>query len=180
LLLSSNLETTLQGKEEDQSYVNYTSYKFKVQFQYPATWIQSEKITNKEKGSDIWVTNYSNKSSAVFWISAGNDTHLGSDLELGIKNLDIILMEKYTNQSYKIIEPPTISTIDGKIAATFLHSFVESIDGIRVEEVQQVWLVYVGTRDYYLIGFKAPYQSFTGINNAQDGDNFIKSIRFLD
>jgi len=143
--LSSNLETTLQGKEEDQSYVNYTSYKFKVQFQYHATWIQSEKITNKEKGSDIWVTNYSNKSSAVFWISAGNDTHLGSDLELGIKNLDIILMEKYTNQSYKIIEPPTISTIDGKIAATFLHSFVESIDGIRVEEVQQIWLVYVGT-----------------------------------
>jgi hypothetical protein len=117
----------------------------KVQFQYPVTWIQSEKITDKDKGSDIWVTNYSNKSSAVFWISGGNDTHLGSDLELGIKNLDIILMEKYTNQSYKIIEPPAISTIDGKIAATFIHSFVESMVGIRVEEVQQIWLVYVGT-----------------------------------
>jgi hypothetical protein len=33
------------------------------------------------------------------------------------------------------------------------------MDGIRVEEVQQIWLVYVGTRDYYLIGFKAPSQS---------------------
>jgi hypothetical protein len=118
--------------------------RFKVQFQYPVTWIQSEKITDKDKGSDIWVTNYSNKSSAVFWISGGNDSHLGSDLELGIKNLDM-MMEKYTNQSYKIIEPPAISTIDGKIAATFIHSFVESMDGIRVEEVQQIWLVYVGT-----------------------------------
>ena len=89
--MSSNLETTLQGKEEDQSYVNYTSYKFKVQFQYPATWIQSEKITNKEKGSDIWVTNYSNKSSAVFWIMRGNDTQLGSDLDQGIGNINITL-----------------------------------------------------------------------------------------
>ena len=89
-------------------------------------------------------------------------------------------MEKYTNQSYKIIEPPAISTIDGKIAATFLHSFVESIDGIRVEEVQQIWLVYVGIKDYYLIGFKAPSQLFTGIENLQARDNFIKSIRFLE
>jgi hypothetical protein len=150
------------------------------QFQYPTTWIQSEKITDKEKGSDIWVTNYSNKSSAVFWISGGNDTHLGSDLELGIKNLDIILMEKYANQSYKIIEPPAISTIDGKIAATFIHSFVESMDGIRVEELQQIWLVYVGTRDYYLIGFKAPSQLFAGNENSEALDNFIKSIRFLE
>jgi len=115
--------------------MDHESYKHKI----------LENTYHKDKGSDIWVTNYSNKSSAVFWISGGNDTHLGSDLELGIKNLDIILMEKYTNQSYKIIEPPAISTIDGKIAATFIRSFVESMDGIRVEEVQQIWLVYVGT-----------------------------------
>jgi hypothetical protein len=163
-----------------EQYVNYTSYKFKIQFQYPATWIQSEKITDKEKGSDIWVTNYSNKSSAVFWISGGNDSHLGSDLEVGFKNLDIILTEKYANKSYKIIQPPAISTIDGKIAVTFIHSFVESLDGIRIEEVQQIWLVYVGPRDYYLIGFKAPSQLFTGIDNSQARDNFIKSVMFLD
>jgi hypothetical protein len=169
-----------QEKEEDQqSYVNYTSFKFKVQFQYPTTWIQSEKITDKEKGSDIWVTNYSNKSSAVFWISTGNDTQLGSDLELGIKNLNVTLMNKYASKSYQTIEPPAISTIDGKIAATFIHTFVESMDGIRVEEVQQIWLVYVGTRDYYLIGFKAPSQLFAGNENSEALDNFIKSIKFL-
>jgi hypothetical protein len=54
------------------------------------------------------------------------------------------------------------------------------VDGIRVEEVQQIWLVYVGIKDYYLIGFKAPSHVFTGIENSQARDNFIKSIRFLD
>jgi hypothetical protein len=170
-----------QEKEDNQqSYVNYTSFKFKVQFQYPATWIQSEKITDKEKGSDIWVTSYSNKSSAVFWVLRGNDSQLGSDLQTGIKNINLTLIKKYVNNSYRTIEPQAISTIDGKIAATFIHSFVESMDGIRVEEVQQIWLVYVGTIDYYLIGFKAPSQLFTGNENSEALDNFIKSIRFLE
>jgi hypothetical protein len=100
-------------------------------------------------------------------------------LELGIKNLDFLMTEKYANQSYKVIELPAISTIDGKIAATFIHSFVERIDGISVEEVQQIWLVNVGARDYYLIGFKAPSQLFTGIENTQARDNFVKSLKFL-
>jgi hypothetical protein len=54
------------------------------------------------------------------------------------------------------------------------------MDGIRVEEVQQIWLVYVGTRDYYLIGFKAPSQLFAEIENSQVRDNFIMSLKFLD
>ena len=169
-----------EQEPQEQHYINYTSYKFKVQFQYPTTWIQSEKLTDKEKGSDIWVTSYNNESSAVFWVLRGNDSQLGSDLQMGIKNINLTLVKKYVNNSYRTLEPPAISTIDGKIAATFIHSFVESMDGIRVEEVQQIWLVYVGIKDYYLIGFKAPSQLFTGIENSQARDNFIKSIRFLD
>jgi len=127
-----------EQEPQEQHYINYTSYKFKVQFQYPTTWIQSEKLTDKEKGSDIWVTSYSNESSAVFWVLRGNDSQLGSDLQMGIKNINLTLVKKYVNNSYRTIEPPAISTIDGKIAATFIHSFVESMDGIRLEEVQQL------------------------------------------
>src|SRR5574341_1947439 len=123
------LEQEQEQEQNNQSYVNYTSYKFKVQFQYPSTWTQSEKLTDKESGPDIWVTNYSKESSAVFWVSGGNDTHLGSDLQTGIKNLNLTLMKKYANNSYRTIEPPAISTIDGMMAATFMHSFVESLDG---------------------------------------------------
>lgn len=178
LLIGTIVLTGCEGLQ--QNYVNYTSYKFKIQFQYPYKWIQSEKFTDKEVGSDIWVTNYSNKSSAVFWITAGNDTHLGSDLQTGIKNLNFTLMKKYANNSYRTIEPSAISTIDGKIAATFMHSFVESLDGVKIDEVQQIWLVYVGSRDYYLIGFKAPSHLFAGVENSQARNDFIKSVRFLE
>ena len=177
LLTGTIVLTGCEGLQHN--YVNYTSYKFKIQFQYPYKWIQSEKLTDKENGPDVWVTNYSNKSSAVFWITGGNDSHLGSDLQTGIKNLNFTLMKKYANQSYRTIEPPAISTIDGKIAATFMHSFVESLDGVNIEEVQQIWLVYVGDRDYYLIGFKAPSQLFAGVENSQARNDFIKSLKFL-
>jgi hypothetical protein len=169
-----------QQEQQEQHYVNYTSYKFKVQFQYPTTWVQSEKLTDEDKGSDIWVTSYSNESSAVFWIVQGNDSQLGSDLEMGIKNINLTLIKKYADKSYQTIEPPAISTIDGKIAATFIHSFVESLDGLKIEEVQQIWLVYAGLKDYYLIGFKAPSQLFTGIENSEARNNFMKSLKFLD
>lgn len=178
LLIGTIVLTSSWGLQ--QNYVNYTSYKFKIQFQYPYKWVQSEKLTDKENGPDIWVTNYSNKSSAVFWITGGNDSHLGSDLQTGIKNINFTLMKKYANKSYRTIEPPAISTIDGKIAATFIHSFVEGLDGVKIEEVQQVWLVYVGSRDYYLIGFKAPSHLFAGVENSEARYNFINSLRFLD
>jgi len=83
-----------------------------------------------------------------------------------IRNINITLEKKYGNKSYQTIEPQVISTIDDEIAATFIHSFVESLDGLNIEEVQQIWLVYVGTRDYYLIGFKAPSQLFTGTEDS--------------
>ena len=180
LVLENCMGLHQQQQPQDQNYVNYTSYKFKVQFQYPTTWVQSEKLTDKEEGSDIWVTSYSNESSAVFWMVRGNDSQLGSDLQTGIKNINLTLIKKYADKSYQTIEPPAISTIDGKIAATFIHSFMESLDGLRIEEVQQIWLVYAGIKDYYLIGFKAPSHLFAGIENSQARNDFIKSIRFLE
>jgi hypothetical protein len=178
LLIGPAVLTDCAGLQEN--IVNYTSYKFKIQFQYPTTGIQSEKLTDKDKGSDIWVTNHSNENRAVVWVLRGNDSQLGSDLQMGIKNINLTLIKKYANKSYQTIEPPAISTIDGKIAATFIHSFVENLDGSKIEEVQQIWLVYAGAKDYYLIGFKAPSQLFTGMENSQARENFIKSLRFLD
>jgi hypothetical protein len=101
-------------------------------------------------------------------------------MDQGIKNINITLMKKYANKSYETIEPQAISTIDGKIATTFIHSFQERLDDVKIELLQQIWLVYVGTRDYYLIGFKAPSQLFTGRENSRARTNFMKSIKFLD
>ena len=64
-------------------YVNYTSYKYKIQFQYPTDWVQSEKLSSHDKGADISVSKFSKENTSngsLFWIVLGNDTTIGSDL----------------------------------------------------------------------------------------------------
>ncbi len=66
-------------------YVNYTSYKYKIQFQYPTNWVQSEKISSRDRGPDISVSKLGNENGSshgsLFWILRGNGTELGSDLQ---------------------------------------------------------------------------------------------------
>ena len=64
---------------QNLNYANYTSYKYKIQFQYPTDWQQSEKIDSRDKGVDIAITKNSNTTMAIFWIILGNGTELGSD-----------------------------------------------------------------------------------------------------
>lgn len=47
MLIGPMVFAKCMGLEEQEHYVNYTSYKFKVQFQYPTTWVESEKLTDK-------------------------------------------------------------------------------------------------------------------------------------
>ena len=83
-------------------YVNYTSYKYKIQFQYPTDWVQSEKLSSHDKGADISVSTLSKENStgigSLFWIVLGNDTAIGSDLKDGLQNVMKMLNE---------VTPPT-------------------------------------------------------------------------
>jgi hypothetical protein len=55
------------GESLALQYVNYTSYKYKIQFQYPTDWVQGEKISIHDPGADISVTELSNiDSSSIF------------------------------------------------------------------------------------------------------------------
>ena len=168
-----------EAKGDALQYVNYTSYKYKIQFQYPTNWQQTEKIDNKDKGVDIAVTKNSNTSMATFWIILGNGTKLGSDLQAGIKNLNESLMNIYKTNAYETIEPPAIITINGQLTATFINSLAYKEDDIVFAFFEQTWLVYVGSKDYYLIGFKAPVSSFNDPENLQVRNQFIKSMKFL-
>ncbi len=47
--------------------VNYTSYKYKIAFQYPSNWVQSEKISSHDRGADISVSK--GGSGIIFWIT---------------------------------------------------------------------------------------------------------------
>lgn len=61
-------------------YVNYTSYKYKIQFLYPTNWVQGERIAPNDIGADISVTSQSYAEPGMLLIVPGNRFGLESDL----------------------------------------------------------------------------------------------------
>ena len=163
-------------------YVNYTSYKYKVQFQYPTDWVQSEKITSHDKGADISVSKLSkeNGNGSLFWIVLGNDTAIGSNLQAGLEHIMKMLNDSNAPNKYEIIQPPSFTTIDGQMAGTFISYSRHRFGDAELKTVEQFWLTYVGSVDYYLMAFIAPIQSFSNPDNVISRNQLINSIKLLD
>jgi hypothetical protein len=165
-------------------YVNYTSYKYKVQFQYPTNWVQSEKITSHDKGADISVSKLSkengNSNGSLFCIVLGNDTAIGSDLQAGLQHIMKMLNDSNAPNKYEIIQPPSFTTIDGQMAGTFISYSRHRFGDAELETVAQFWLTYVGSVDYYLMSFIGPIQSFSNSDNAIVRNHLVNSIKLLD
>jgi len=165
-------------------YVNYTSYKYKIQFQYPTDWVQSEKISSHDKGADISVSKHSKENDtsngSLFWITLGNDTAIGSNLQAGLHHVMKMLNDSNALNEYEIIQPPSFTTIDGQIAGTFISYARHRFGDTELETFEQFWLTYVGSVDYYLMSFIAPIQSFSNSDNAMVRNHLVNSIELLD
>lgn len=161
-------------------YVNYTSYKYKIQFQYPSDWVQSEKISHHDMGADISVSKDGGSNGSLFWIVRGNGTEIGSDLQAGLQHVMKMLNESNAPNGYEIIQPPSFTTIDGQMAGTFISYLRHRFGDAELETVEQFWLTYVGSADYYLMAFMAPIQSFSNPENVMIRSQFINSIKILE
>lgn len=164
-------------------YVNYTSYKYKIQFQYPTDWVQSEKLSSHDKGADISVSKLSKENTSngsLFWIVLGNDTAIGSDLQAGLQHVMKMLNESNSLNKYEIIQPPSFTTIDGQMAVTFISYSRHRFGDAELETVEQFWLTYVGSVDYYLMSFISPIQSFSNSDNTMIRNQLVNSIKLLD
>jgi hypothetical protein len=165
-------------------YVNYTSYKYKIQFQYPTDWVQSEKLSSHDKGADISVSKLSKENGtsngSLFWIVLGNDTAIGSDLQAGLQHVMKILNDSNALNKYEIIQPPSFTTIDGQMAGTFISYSRHRFGDAELETVEQFWLTYVRSVDYYLMSFIAPIQSFSNSDNVMIRNQLVNSIKVLD
>ncbi len=165
-------------------YVNYTSYKYKIQFQYPTDWIQSEKLSSHDKGADISVSKLSKENGtsngSLFWIVLGNDTAIGSDLQAGLQHIMKMLNDSNAPNKYEIIQPPSFTTIDGQMAGTFISYSRHRFGDSELETVEQFWLTYVGSVDYYLMSFISPIQSFSNSDNTIIRNHLVNSIKLLD
>ena len=164
-------------------YVNYTSYKYKIEFQYPTDWVQSEKLSSHDKGADISVSKFSKENTSngsLFWIVLGNDTTIGSDLQAGLQHVMKMLNDSNALNKYEIIQSPSFTTIDGQMTGTFISYSRHRFGDAELETVEQFWLTYVGSLDYYLMSFIAPIQSFSNSDNAMIRNHLVNSIKLLD
>ena len=161
-------------------YTNYTSEKYKIQFQYPTDWTVTEKTSRFESGEDISV-NPPALSKGSFKILYGDEdlvTDYGSsDIQTATYNL----LESFTQgtKEVRIIEKPSFTTIDSQKTGTFLITLEEKYEKYPIKIAAQEWFTFVGDRGY-IIGYVASTGSFDNQENMEIRDYFIKSIKFLD
>jgi hypothetical protein len=82
---------SLMAESSALQYVNYTSYKYKIQFQYTTSWLQGERIAPNDIGPDISVTAESYAEPGILLIVHGNKIGLESDLMTEIGRVENII-----------------------------------------------------------------------------------------
>lgn len=156
-------------------YSNYTSDKYKIQFQYPSDWQLKEKMSRFDEGTDIQINSptisggfilaqYLNESMADFR-SAFYDTFKGS-----------ISDYKY---DYKVIEQPSFTKIANQETGTYLYTRKDNSEDYATKWAVQVWLVNLRDRGY-LISFSSTADVFDSLETTEARNHFVKSINFLD
>jgi len=100
-------------------YVNYTSYKYKIQFQYPTNWVQDERIGPNEIGPEISITAQGYAEPGMLLIVHGDRIGLESDLIAEIGKVENVLGDFFP---YELALPVSHITIGGQKAATFIYS----------------------------------------------------------
>jgi PsbP-like protein len=176
--IESNSTTTTNSKSLPIQYTNYTSDKYRIQFQYPSDWLIEEK-TNRFEEADITISNPNSLSDSMAIIFRNDflkDFGL-TDVQSGVISLheDILNSFKY---DYRSIEPPSFLDIDGQRTGTFVVTGKQKYETNPITLAGQTWLTKVGNSGYMMEFFSSP-QTFDSPENTEIHDHFIKSIKFL-
>jgi hypothetical protein len=157
-------------------FSNYTSEKYRIQFQYPSNWEVTEKTNRFDESSDIRINNP--LQLTLITISYVPNPIIPGTFQDSVD----LLFDKLTTYDYtkeqKTIEEPTFLTIDGQEAATFLFTSKDKFDMNAVTIGDQAWLVN-NVDDNYVISFLALPATFDSPENTLIRNQFIKSIHFL-
>ena len=161
-------------------FANYTSEKYKIQFEYPTDWTVTEKTSRFDSGADISID--SQKEGEAIKIIYGEENleqNFGSsDLETAtFKTLDDLT----THYSYEFntIENPSYITIDNQKTGTFLFTMQNKYEEYSPKMATQQWVTFIGDNGY-MFGYITPTSTFDNPEHMEIRDNFIKSIKFLD
>ena len=175
-----NLLSSSYGVFGSPLYLNHTSDKYQVQFQYPAGWDLTEKSSRFDEGADIQVHSYT-PPSGIMIISYVNLSDTESSL--GFDQLVYQLYKDNIDSDYskeiKVIEQPSFLTIDGQRAGTFLYTSKDKYEENAVKSAIQTWIVTPTPGQGYIIMFSTSPDNFDMPEVIEIRDHIIKSIKFL-
>lgn len=159
-------------------YSNYTSEKYRIQFQYPTSWNVTEKTGRFDEGFDVAIKHLAsgNKYIAMNFLpeSAAKEFSTAG-FTFAVNELFKEVSSDYS-QEYRTIEEPTFLSIDGKQVGTFVYTVKDKYDTNALEWAQQTWIINAIDHGYF-ITFVAPPQEFDSPDNIAIRDQFIKSIK---
>jgi hypothetical protein len=158
------------------SYTNYTSDKFQIQFQYPATWQLTERQNRFEEGVDIKV-----QGSAPYGLIMVQYVNLTELVGMDFRELFYNLYKEDIGaygREIRIIEQPSFFNIDGQNAATYLYTTKDKYEDYAIAVPIQKWIISAGDHVYFL-AFSASIGTFDNPEIKQMRDTFIKSVEFL-
>jgi len=159
-------------------YLNYSSEKYQIQFQYPSTWTVHEKTNRFETGSDIKISSGFTPSGSI-GIGYADDLNRGygsSDLQTAVIEFFKGMTSDYSKEQ-RTIEAPSFISIDGYRAGTFLFTSKDKYETNSPEIAMQIWMIFVGSHGYD-INFLATTDNYDSPENIEIRDHFIKSIKF--
>ena len=156
-------------------YSNYTSEKYGIQFEYPSTWDLTEKTSRFDEGPLLRISNPTILSAISI------DYHDNIPKSMPLKEALELMLEVGTSDlstETKIIETPSILTIDNQTAGTYVLTMKPKFEVDAKKTASQSWWVTTSNRDYRIIYTSNP-EDFDSSENIEVRDHFVKSIKFL-
>jgi hypothetical protein len=157
-------------------YLNFTSDKYGIQFEYPMAWQIKEKAGRFDPGPEIEVSPSLNTIINIFYTDDLTKGYGTTDLRNAVYKSFREIMTDYRNE-HRAIEDPSFLKIGGKEAGTFLTTSKDKYEDYASTWGIQNWIVFDNNHGY-LISFMTTTDIFDNPENIEIRDHFIKSIKF--
>lgn len=166
------------GESYALTYSNYTSDKYKIEFEHPSDWQVTEKKSRFDEGTDIQINSPTISDGYILIQSMNRSAFQGMDIREAVYELfKESITGDYSNE-YKVIEQPTFSNIDNQTTGTWLFTSKDKYEENALKWATQRWLVKTPDNGY-LIGFSSTPDVFDSPAATEVRDRFLKSIKFL-
>jgi hypothetical protein len=162
------------------NFTNYTTAKYDIEFQYPSDWELKEKTSRFDEGADISIDSSSlteNGFISILYIDNLIEEFGSKDLRLSLFTLFKQAITNDYSKEYRVIEQPSLNTINGMDVGTFLYTHVDKYEDYAIKWAVQYWLVFNDDHGY-LISYSSSADTFDKPENIEIRDKFINSIKF--